>query len=160
MLRWGLVCCPDSWTAGRIKSLALDGTAALLPAGAIGILASLVAKRDGGVRAAPSASHPAARVLHEQREQYQRLHHHELHAQAVLTDLTQFCDRIHRQLPAVTLAEQQALLQLLIDRRRFGMSSTTTTKATACRIPIWTRTFSHSRYRRAISTILWRFSRR
>ena len=40
------------------------------------------------------------------------------------------------------------------------MSSTTTTKATACRIPIWMRISSHSRYRRAISTILWRFSRR
>jgi site-specific DNA recombinase len=55
-------------------------------------------------------------VLQEQREQQQRLRHQELHAHAVLTDLTQFCARIRRRLPAVTLAEKQALLQLLIDR--------------------------------------------
>lgn len=55
-------------------------------------------------------------VLHEQREQQQRLHQQEVHAQAVLTDLTQFCARIRRRLPAATLAEKQALLQLLIDR--------------------------------------------
>jgi len=56
------------------------------------------------------------RVLHEQREQQQHLRQQELHAHAVLTDLTQFCKRIRRRLPAVTLAEKQALLQLLIDR--------------------------------------------
>jgi site-specific DNA recombinase len=55
-------------------------------------------------------------VVHEQREHHQRLQQHELHAQAVLTDLTQFCARIRRRLSAVTLAEKQALLQLLIDR--------------------------------------------
>jgi hypothetical protein len=41
---------------------------------------------------------------------------YELHAQAVLTDLTQFCTRIRHRLSAVTLAEKQALLQLLIER--------------------------------------------
>jgi site-specific DNA recombinase len=55
-------------------------------------------------------------VLREQREHHQRLQQHELHAQAVLTDLTQFCTRIRRRLSAVTLAEKQALLQLLIER--------------------------------------------
>jgi site-specific DNA recombinase len=55
-------------------------------------------------------------VLHEQREQQQRLRQQEVHAQAVLTDLTQFCNRIRRRLPSVTLAEKQAILQLLIDR--------------------------------------------
>lgn len=55
-------------------------------------------------------------VLHEQREQQQRLRHQELHAHAVLTDLTPFCARIRRRLPAATLAEKQALLQLLIER--------------------------------------------
>ena len=55
-------------------------------------------------------------VLHEQREHHQRLRQQELHAQAVLTDLTQFCTRIRHRLSAVTLAEKQALLQLLIDR--------------------------------------------
>jgi site-specific DNA recombinase len=59
-------------------------------------------------------------VLHEQREQHQRLRQQGLHAQAVLSDLTQFCNRIRRRLPAVTLAEQQALLQLLIDRSVVG----------------------------------------
>jgi len=55
-------------------------------------------------------------VLHEQREHHQRLQQQELHAQAVLTDLTQFCTRIRCRLSAVTLAEKQALLQLLIER--------------------------------------------
>ena len=55
-------------------------------------------------------------VRHEQREHHQRLPQHELHAQTVLTDLTQFCARIRRRLSAVTLAEKQALLQLLIER--------------------------------------------
>src|SRR4030095_16770814 len=55
-------------------------------------------------------------VLHEQREQQQRLRQQELHAHAVLTDLTQFCARICRRLPAATLAEKQALLQFLIER--------------------------------------------
>jgi site-specific DNA recombinase len=55
-------------------------------------------------------------VLHEQREQQQRLRQQEVHAHAVLTDLTQFCTRIRRRLPAATLAEKQALLQLLIER--------------------------------------------
>ena len=55
-------------------------------------------------------------VLHEQREHHQRLRQQELHAQAVLTDLTQFCTRIRHRLSAVTLAEKQALLQLLIER--------------------------------------------
>jgi site-specific DNA recombinase len=55
-------------------------------------------------------------VLHEQREQQQRLRQQEVHAQAALTDLTQFCTRIRRRLPPVTLAEKQALLQLLIER--------------------------------------------
>src|SRR4029450_13979615 len=43
-------------------------------------------------------------VLHEQCEQHQRLHQHEVHAHAVLTDLTQFCSRIRRRLPAATWA--------------------------------------------------------
>jgi site-specific DNA recombinase len=55
-------------------------------------------------------------VLHEQRAQQQRLRQQEVHAHAVLTDLTQFCTRIRRRLPAATLAEKQALLQLLIER--------------------------------------------
>jgi site-specific DNA recombinase len=55
-------------------------------------------------------------VLHEHREQHQRLRQQGLHAQEVLCDLTKFCNRIRRRLPAVSLAEQQALLQLLIDR--------------------------------------------
>jgi site-specific DNA recombinase len=55
-------------------------------------------------------------VLHEQREQQQRLRQQEVHAHAVLTDLSQFCTRIRRRLPAATLAEKQTLLQLLIER--------------------------------------------
>jgi site-specific DNA recombinase len=55
-------------------------------------------------------------IVHQQREHYQHLPQQGLHAQAVLSDLTKFCTRIRRRLPAVTLAEQQALLQLLIDR--------------------------------------------
>jgi site-specific DNA recombinase len=55
-------------------------------------------------------------VLQEQREQQDRLRQQELHAHAVLTDLTEFCTRIRQRLSAVTLAEKQTLLQLLIDR--------------------------------------------
>ena len=55
-------------------------------------------------------------VLQEQREHQQRLRQHELHAHAVLTDLTHICTQIRQRLPRVTLAEKQALLQLLIDR--------------------------------------------
>jgi site-specific DNA recombinase len=55
-------------------------------------------------------------VLQEQREHQQRMRQQEVHAHAVLTDLTQFCTRIRQRLPVVTLAEKQTLLQLLIDR--------------------------------------------
>jgi site-specific DNA recombinase len=55
-------------------------------------------------------------VLQEQREYQQRLRQQEVHAHAVLTDLTQFCTRIRQHLPVVTLTEKQTLLQLLIDR--------------------------------------------
>jgi site-specific DNA recombinase len=55
-------------------------------------------------------------VLQEQREHQDRVRQHELHAHAVLTDLTHFCARIRQRLPRVTLAEKQTLLQLLIDR--------------------------------------------
>jgi site-specific DNA recombinase len=55
-------------------------------------------------------------VLYEQREHQQRMRQQELHAHAVLTELTHFCTRIRQRLPTVTLAEKQQLLQLLIDR--------------------------------------------
>ena len=66
--------------------------------------------------AGPDVFHPVGRCQRRAFAQQQRLRQQELHAHAVLTDLTQFCARLRRRLPAVTLAEKQALLQLLIDR--------------------------------------------
>jgi site-specific DNA recombinase len=56
------------------------------------------------------------RALEAQRAQQLRLRHEHLAAQTVLGDLTGFCARICRRLDRATLADQQAILQLLIER--------------------------------------------
>jgi site-specific DNA recombinase len=56
------------------------------------------------------------RALREQCEQADRLRQERFHAEKVLRDLTAFCERVQTRLASPTLAEQQALLQLLIER--------------------------------------------
>lgn len=55
-------------------------------------------------------------VLVEQRDQQARLRREGARAQEVLTDLTAFCDRIRSRLHAITFAEKQTILQLLVER--------------------------------------------
>jgi site-specific DNA recombinase len=55
-------------------------------------------------------------AVEEQREQQARLRRERAQAQAVLTELTAFCERIQQRLAAATFADQQAILQLLIER--------------------------------------------
>jgi site-specific DNA recombinase len=55
-------------------------------------------------------------AVEEQREQQARLRRERAQAQAVLTELTAFCERIQQRLAAATVADQQAMLQLLIER--------------------------------------------
>ena len=55
-------------------------------------------------------------AVEEQREQQTRLRRERAQAQAVLTELTAFCERIQQRLAAATVADQQAILQLLIER--------------------------------------------
>jgi site-specific DNA recombinase len=55
-------------------------------------------------------------ALIEQQEQQVRLRQQQLHAQEVLDDLTAFCARIRARLAQATFADQQAILQLLIER--------------------------------------------
>src|SRR5262249_27826750 len=54
--------------------------------------------------------------LVQEREQALRLRQDRAHAQAVLHDLTTYCERIRSRLDAATLQEQQAILQLLVER--------------------------------------------
>jgi site-specific DNA recombinase len=55
-------------------------------------------------------------AVEEQREQQARVRRERAQAQAVLTELTAFCERIQQRLAAATFADQQAILQLLIER--------------------------------------------
>jgi site-specific DNA recombinase len=55
-------------------------------------------------------------ALLQEREQALRLRQDRAHAQAVLSDLTAYCERIRSRLYAATLQDQQALLQLLVER--------------------------------------------
>jgi site-specific DNA recombinase len=52
----------------------------------------------------------------EQREQYLRLWQQRVQAQEVLRDLTAFCGRIRARLTDITFPDQQAILQLVIER--------------------------------------------
>jgi site-specific DNA recombinase len=56
------------------------------------------------------------RALSEQRAQQACLSQERARAQAVLSDLTAFCERVRNRLTEVTFAEKQAILQLLIER--------------------------------------------
>jgi site-specific DNA recombinase len=56
------------------------------------------------------------RGLDAQREQQAQLRRERAQAQAVLTDLTAFCDRVRGRLAEATLAERQTILQLLLER--------------------------------------------
>ena len=56
------------------------------------------------------------RGLREQQEQRERLRQQQVRAQEVLTSLTAFCERVTARLAEVTFEEQQAILQLLIER--------------------------------------------
>jgi site-specific DNA recombinase len=56
------------------------------------------------------------RALLEQQEQQAQLRQQRWHAQAVLTDLTRFCEQVRSRLEEVTFEEKQAILQLLIER--------------------------------------------
>jgi site-specific DNA recombinase len=55
-------------------------------------------------------------ALVQEQEQAQRLRQDRAHAQAVLSDLTAYCERIRSRLHAVTIEERQAVLQLLVER--------------------------------------------
>jgi site-specific DNA recombinase len=55
-------------------------------------------------------------ALIEQQAQQARLRQQRVHAQEVLEDLTTFCERIRTRLAEATFADQQAILQLLIER--------------------------------------------
>ena len=56
------------------------------------------------------------RSLLTHREQWEHLHQERLRAQAVLGSLATFCERIGARLAEATFPEQQAILQLLIER--------------------------------------------
>jgi site-specific DNA recombinase len=62
-------------------------------------------------------------ALRAQREQHERLRAERHAARAVWSDLTTFCDRIRARLGEATLAEQQQVLQLLVDRVIVGEDS-------------------------------------
>jgi site-specific DNA recombinase len=56
------------------------------------------------------------RALELQRAQQQRLRGTQARAQAVLTDLTAFCERVRDRLDRASFADKQAVLQLVIER--------------------------------------------
>jgi hypothetical protein len=60
--------------------------------------------------------HLRRQALEAQREQQVRMRRERAQAQEVLTDLTAFCARVRGRLADATLAERQAILQLLIER--------------------------------------------
>ena len=55
-------------------------------------------------------------AFEQEQAQAEQLRQERLHAQTVLTDLTAFCDRVRSRLHEVSFEEQQAILQLLIER--------------------------------------------
>jgi site-specific DNA recombinase len=55
-------------------------------------------------------------IVEEQRAQQDRLCRERAQAQAVLADLTAFCERVRGRLAEATFEDQQAILQLLIER--------------------------------------------
>ncbi len=55
-------------------------------------------------------------AVEDQREQQSRLRRERAHAQTVLTDLRAFCARVRTRLAAATVADQQAILALLVER--------------------------------------------
>ena len=55
-------------------------------------------------------------ALEQQRADSQRLRREHVKAQAVLNDLTAFCDRIRGRLDAASFADKQTILQLVIER--------------------------------------------
>ena len=63
------------------------------------------------------------RSLERQREERARLRQQRLRAEAVRTDLAAFCARIRGRLDEATLAEKQAILQLVIERIIVGDGS-------------------------------------
>jgi site-specific DNA recombinase len=60
------------------------------------------------------------RAVDGQRAERQRVHHQRLQAQDVLNSLHAVADRIHERLAAPTVAEKQAILQLVIERIIIG----------------------------------------
>ena len=56
------------------------------------------------------------KALEQQQAQQQRLRSEKARAQAVLSDLTAFCQRIHGRLHHTSVADKQAILQLVIER--------------------------------------------
>ena len=54
--------------------------------------------------------------LEQQRVQQQKLRSEQVKAQAVLNDLTAFCDRIRGRLDAASFADKQTILQLVVER--------------------------------------------
>src|SRR5512134_2944927 len=54
--------------------------------------------------------------LEQQSVQQQKLRSEQLKAQAVLNDLTAFCDRIRGRLDAASFADKQTILQLVVER--------------------------------------------